>query len=168
MKKKKKVSESAIENHVHKIFSADLNSRNTVFGGMIMSILDRIASIVAELHSGHVCVTASVDALHFIAPAKQGDILIFKASVNRSWTSSMEIGSKVVAIHPVTGQIIHVVSAYFTFVALDSAGKTVHVPELVPETREQKRRYEEAQIRREERIKMRERRANLRKEYEKE
>ena len=164
-KKAKPVRASAIDNHVHKVFGADLNSRNTVFGGLVMSILDRIASIVAERHSGNVCVTASVDALHFIAPARQGDVLFFKASVNRAWNSSMEIGTKVVAEDAVTGEQTHIVSAYFTFVAVDEEGKTVPVPPAIPETPHEKRRFEEAGLRREQRIHIRNMQKEVRARY---
>ena len=91
----KAVSASAIEKHVYKVFPNDMNSHNTVFGGMIMAKCDRLALVVAERHSAHVCVTAAVDSIHFRAPAKGNDTLLFNLSLNRSWGSSMEIGAKV-------------------------------------------------------------------------
>ncbi|MBI5274473.1 MAG: acyl-CoA thioesterase [Chlamydiales bacterium] len=149
----KTVKSTAIEDHTYRIFSNDLNSYGTVFGGLVMSIIDRTALVVAERHSGHTCVTASVDAMHFLAPAGKGDNLIFKASVNRTWNTSIEIGVRVVAEHSTTREKTHIVSAYFTFVALDNDKKPTRVPPVLPETKIEKRRYEEAQIRKEFRLK---------------
>ncbi len=145
-------SSSAVEDHTYKIFPNDLNSQDTVFGGCVLSLLDRIAVVVAERHSGKACVTVSVDAVHFLAPAKKGDNLIFQSKINRSWKSSMEIGLRVVAEHPGSGQRTHILSAYFTFVAVDNEGKSTPVPPVCPETNIEKKRYAEANLRRERRI----------------
>ena len=121
-------SESAIEQNVYKVFPNDLNSKYTVFGGLVMSLCDRTALIVAERHSGRPSVTAAVDSLNFVAPARAGDTLIIKASANRAWRSSMEIGVHVSAENSHTGESRHVVSAYFTFVALSDDGEPQSVP----------------------------------------
>jgi len=147
----KRVSESAIHDQTYKVFPNDLNSNDTVFGGMVMGILDRVALVVAERHSERVCVTVSVDSMHFLAPARKGDILIFRAAINRTWRTSMEIGIKVLAQHYQTGEAKHILSAYFTFVAVDDLCQPVAVPAVIPETAMEKRRYEEAEIRRERR-----------------
>lgn len=152
----KPASASAIEGHVYKVFPNDLNAHQTAFGGMIMAKCDRLALVVAERHSGQVCVTAAVDSFAFRAPAKGNDTLIFRASINRSWHSSMEIGVRVIAENSYTREERHIVSAYFTFVALDSEGKTIPVAEVEAETDVQQRRYREADMRREARLKMRE------------
>jgi len=147
--KPKTVSDSAVRHQVYKVFLNDLNANRTVFGGLVMSQLDRIASVVAERHSGHTCVTASVDALHFLAPAHEGDVLFYQASINKAWNSSMEIGVRVSSENPKTGEREHIVSAYFTFVAINKAGKPMPVPEAIPETAIEKRRYADAEVRRE-------------------
>lgn len=148
----KTVASTSVENHTHKIFPNDLNTNGTAFGGLVMAILDRISLVVAERHSGRPCATVSVDALHFLQPAHMGEVLIFKASINRSWNASMEIGVKVLAEDFQTGERRHVVSAYFTFVALDKKNRPAKVPPVIAETPLQKRRFEEAQIRREQRL----------------
>ena len=154
-KPSKSVSASAIEKHVYKVFANDMNAHDTVFGGMIMAKCDRLALVVAERHSAHVCVTAAVDSIHFRAPAKGNDTLLFSLSLNRSWGSSMEIGARVVAENSYTGETRHILSAFFTFVALDENDKPIDVPAVVPEDRRQKRRFDNAEIRREGRLKTR-------------
>lgn len=162
--KPRSVSESAIQDQTYKVFPNDLNSNDTIFGGLLMSLVDRVALVVAERHSEKVCVTASVDSLHFLAPARRGDILIFRAAINRSWTSSMEIGVKVIAEHYMTGVSKHILSAYLTFVAVDDFLQPIPVPQVIPETAIEKRRYEEAEIRRQRRKEEKEQRMRRRKE----
>jgi acyl-CoA hydrolase len=146
------VSYSSVSDQVHMVFPNDLNANDTVFGGLIMALMDRLAVVVASRHAGSVCVTAGVDAVNFIAPARRGDVLIYNVAVNRAWTSSMEIGCKVEAAGIGGGSKRHIVSAYLTFVAMDETGKPRVVPELVPESEAERHRYEEAALRRASRL----------------
>jgi acyl-CoA hydrolase len=149
----KPVSYSAVREQVYMVFPNDLNSNDTVFGGLIMAQMDRFAAVVADRHAGSVCVTVGVDAVHFIAPARRGDVLIFNAAVNRAWNTSMEVGCKVEAELVGGGDRRHILSAYLTFVAQDAAGGRRRVAPIVPETRLEQHRHEEAQLRRELRLK---------------
>jgi acyl-CoA hydrolase len=155
MKSGKSPAESSVGQNVYKVFPNNLNSEYTVFGGLVMGLCDRTALIVAERHSGENCVTAAVDSLNFLAPARSGETLIVKAAVNRSWRSSMEIGVHVAAENSHSGESRHVVSAYLTFVALDRHGKPKSVPAVVPATDTERRRFEQAGQRREARMKSR-------------
>lgn len=146
------VDYSAVREQVYMVFPNDLNANDTVFGGLIMAQMDRFAAVCADRHAGGVCVTASVDAVHFVAPAQRGDVLIFNASVNRAWHSSMEIGVKVDARSYDGEQRRHILSAYLTFVALDPQGRPRPVPALQPVSEDQQRRHAEAQLRRESRL----------------
>ncbi len=124
------------------------NALGTVFGGVIMSWVDIVAAICAERHSNKQVVTASVDALEFLAPIKLGWIVTLKAAVNYVWTTSLEVGVKITAENPRTGEFFHTASAYVTMVALDSHGRPTSIPKVVPKGPEQVRRYEEAKFRR--------------------
>lgn len=148
----KPAAASAVREHIYKVFPNDMNSNATVFGGMVMATIDRISLVVAERHSGRLCVTVSVDDIHFLAPARTGDTLIFSAACNRAWGSSMEIGCRVVAEDSRSGECRHIVSAYSTFVALDDEHKPAAVRPVLPETEVESRRYEEAALRREARL----------------
>jgi len=127
----------------------------TLFGGQLMYWIDMCASLSAEKHNQRICVTASVDKVDFINPVRLGDAVILVSSVNRVFNTSMEIGVKVFAQNFKEGTVKHTNSAYLTFVAVDSEGKPVRAFEALPETNEQKRRFNEALIRRDNRLKSR-------------
>jgi acyl-CoA hydrolase len=146
------VSYSAVRDQVHMVFPNDLNANDTVFGGLIMATTDRLAVVVASRHAGSVCVTAALDAVVFIAPARRGDVLSFSVAVNRAWTTSMEVGCRVEAERIGGGVRRHICSAYLTFVAMDEQGCPRPVPELVPETDVERQRFEEAALRRRSRL----------------
>lgn len=113
-----------------------------------MYLMDTLAAIVAKRHCGQVSVTLGIDSVHFLNPARRGDILVFMASVNRTWRTSMEIGVRVEAEDFRTLQHKHIISAYFTFVAVDDDHKPVEIIPVIPETPIQIKRHEEAEERR--------------------
>jgi len=148
----KKVGDSKIDYYPYEIFPHDLNPKNTVFGGTVMAEADKIAGIIAQRHSNKIAVTLLVDSIRFLAPARQGETLIFKASLNRAWNTSMEIGVKVLAENFLKKESRHVLSAYFTFVALNKKDRPAKISHVLPESDEEKRRFDEAQKRRERRL----------------
>ena len=125
------------------------NALDTVFGGTVMSWIDICAAIAAQRHAAREVVTASMDRLSFVAPIRRGWVVNLKASVNFTSRTSMEVGVRVDAENPKTGEMFHTASAYMTFVALGSDGKPTEVPKLLLESDEEKRRYAAAQKRRE-------------------
>lgn len=146
------VAYSALKEQAYMVFPNDLNSNDTVFGGLIMALMDRYSATAADRHAGGIVSTVGVDAVHFIAPAGRGDVLIFHSAVNRAWTSSMEVGCRVEAERRGGGVRRHLLSAYLTFVALDEHGRPRRVPAVVPETELERLRFEEAAIRRRTRL----------------
>jgi len=150
--KSRPVSHSMINDHTYLLMPGDLNHNNTAFGGKIMEIADRVAGTVAMRHSNSTCATLLVDSMKFLKPAIQGDLLVFKAALNRAWGSSMEIGIKVYAEDTKTDEKKHILSAYFTFVAIDENQRPKRIRPIMPKTKEEKRRYKEANERREQRL----------------
>lgn len=136
------------------VLPSDANALGTVFGGKIMSLIDIAAAIAAGRHARKVVVTASLDALHFVAPVKVGDVVHVKASVNYAHRTSMEVGVRVESENLVTGEMHHTATAYATFVALDSHGRPTPVPSVAPESPEEKRRFEGAKKRRASRVRL--------------
>jgi len=131
------------------VFPADANAVGNLFGGRLMQYIDLVGAIAACRHARAMTVTASMDHLDFVAPVKIGDLLILKASVNRAFKTSMEVGVRVMVEDVKEQRLRHVSSAYLTYVAVDREGKKLEVPAVIPETEHQKRRYEDAARRRE-------------------
>lgn len=146
------VADSAINDQTAIVFPDDLNTLGTLFGGRVMELCDKVCAVVAKRHTGRNCVTLGIDSVRFLASARHGDILVFKAAVNRAWRTSMEIGVKVLAEDFRTLQRTHIVSAYFTFVGVDDALHPAAVPPVVPQTPEEQRRFEHAEVRRQVRL----------------
>ena len=131
------------------------NQLGTLFGGQLMFWIDICASLSAGKHNGRICVTASVDRVDFHHPIKLGDAVKLLSSVNRVFNTSLEVGVKVFAQSIKENIVKHTNSAYLTFVCVDDEGKPVKAVDALPETNEQKRRFNEALIRRENRLKSR-------------
>ena len=123
-----------------------------VNGGAILNLIDNVAGIVALRHCRTRVVTASIDTMSFLSPVHVGELLILKASVNYVGKTSLEVGVRVETENLRTGERRKTGSAYLTFVAISEEGKPIPVPPLKPETPEEKRRWEEAKKRREERL----------------
>lgn len=134
------------------VLPSHTNSLGSIFGGTVMSWIDIAAAIAAQRHSGKEVVTASMDQLSFIAPVYKGWVVNLVASVNFVSRTSMEVGVRVDAENPRTGELFHTATAYMTFVALGSDGKPSPVPPLELQSEEEKRRNREAKKRRELRI----------------
>ncbi len=127
----------------------DANPLNALLGGRLMHWIDMAAAMAAHRHSRQYVVTASIDHLDFLVPVRVGDIVILRSSVNRVYRTSMEVGVKVWVENYHTESNEHVSSAYLTFVAVDASGRRLTVAPVIPETDEEKRRYEDALRRRE-------------------
>jgi acyl-CoA hydrolase len=150
----RKVSESQIT-MTELVLPNHTNQLGTLFGGQLMFWIDICASLSAGKHNQRTCVTASVDRVDFHHPVKLGDAVTLVSSVNRVFNTSLEVGVKVFAQNFKEGIAEHTNSAYLTFVTVDSDGKPVKAIEALPETNEQKKRFNEALTRRENRLKSR-------------
>jgi acyl-CoA hydrolase len=148
----KPVSASSISDQTAIVFPNDINVIGTLYGGRAMEKADEVAAIVAKRHSGRTCVTLGIDTVRFLAPARLGDILVFKSAVNRVWRTSMEVGLKILADDRATMDRRHIVSAYFTFVGVDENLHPVELAPVIPESDDEKRRFEQADQRRQRRI----------------
>ena len=133
------------------ILPNDTNILGNLLGGRLMHFIDLTAAMAAYRHSRTYVVTAAMDHIDFIRPVRLGDLVNLKSSVNRAFTTSMEVGVKVWAEDTQTGVQQHVASAFLVFVAIDKDGRRVRVPEVIPETPEEQRHYADALLRREHR-----------------
>jgi acyl-CoA hydrolase len=150
-REKRKVSQSKTA-VARVMMPQDANIAGNVFGGTILKMVDEAAYVAATKHSRSNIVTASVDKMDFLSPVHVGDLVTLRANVNAVWRSSMEIGVRVEAEDPRTGEIRHTGSSYLTVVALGPDGKPTIAPELVLETENDRRRNREAMRRRARRL----------------
>jgi acyl-CoA hydrolase len=135
----------------------DANGLGNLLGGKIMHLVDLAGAIAAMKHCRNPVVTVSVDHMNFIHPVKINQLVRLCATVNRAFRTSMEVGVKVWVEDLITGAEQHVSSAFLTFVAIDASGAGVPVPAAIPETEEEKRRYQQAGERRAYRLSLRRR-----------
>jgi len=131
---------------------SDANPMGNVHGGTILKMVDVAAGVAALRHARMNTVTASIDRMDFYNPVYVGNLLTLKASVNYVGTTSMEVGVRIEAENLRTGKVTHTGSCYLTYVAIDENGHPTEVPDIVPETPDEKRRWEAGKKRREERL----------------
>jgi acyl-CoA hydrolase len=154
MTKVKKVNESQVT-MTELVLPNHTNQLGKLLGGQLMHWIDICAAICASKHNNRVCVTASVDRIDFIHSINLGDTVTLFSSINRVFNTSMEVGVKVFSESFKVGKRLHTNTAYLTFVSVDSDGKPVKAIDAVPETSEEKRRYEQALQRRDRRLRER-------------
>ena len=141
----------------------DANPMGNVHGGTILKLVDTAAAVAALRHARTNIVSASIDRMDFYRPVYVGDLLILKACVNYVGRTSIEVGVRIEAENLKTGKVTHTGSSYVTYVALDEKGKPTPVPQAIPRTPDEKRRWREGKERREQRLKERARRSDKRK-----
>lgn len=133
----------------HRALPGDTNAAGNIHGGVILKHIDLAGAVCAMRHArGSSVVTASIDRMEFKAPVHVGELMLLKSCVNFVGTTSMEVGVRVESENLLTGSVRHVASAYLTFVALNEEKKATKIPPLLIETHTQKRRHEEATLRR--------------------
>ena len=146
MEKVKTVKDSQVIMH-ELVLPNDTNLLGNVLGGRVMHLMDMCSAMSAYKHARSAVVTASVDHLDFLAPAKKGDIMILKSSVNYTGNSSMEVGVRIESEDPKTGIKEHTVSAYLTFVSLDDNGRPQKIHSICPQSQIELERFKDGEIR---------------------
>lgn len=141
--KAKKASESLTTN-IELVMPNDTNNLGNLFGGKLLQWLDITAAIAAQRHSGRVVVTSTINNVSFNKPIKQGSLVTMEAKISRAFNSSMEVFIDVHVEDPITGTREKCNEAIFTFVAVDQNGTPLPVPAVIPETEEDKKRYDGA------------------------
>ena len=137
------------------VLPSHTNNHGTIFGGQVAAWCDICAAVSAQRFCRGPVVTASMDQLHFLEPIRKGMVAIFLSQVNQAWRSSMEVGVRVLAEDPMTGERRHCCSAYLTFVALNPEGQPTKLPTLeLGEDESLHRRAKEANIRKAHRLEL--------------
>ena len=151
-KKSKPVSASKVE-MTELVLPGQTNTLGNIFGGRVMQLIDIAAGVTATRHARKTVVTVFVDQLHFKKPIKMGQIVILHSRIEYAGKTSMEIGVDVFSEDPLTGEQIHATTAHLTFVALNQKGEPAPVPSLILESELDKKLFEQAKIRKQQRIK---------------
>ena len=125
------------------------NFSGKVHGGILLSIMDKVAYVSAAKHSGAYCVTVAVEGVEFLNPVEVGELVSFKAAVNYVGNTTMIVGIRVESLNPKTNVVKHSNSCYFTMAAKDELGALMQVPELILESEDQIRRFCEGRALRE-------------------
>jgi acyl-CoA hydrolase len=125
----------------HLVLPENTNTLSNLMGGQLLNWLDVASAISAHRHCRRVVVTAAVNNVSFQHPIKLGDLVIIEAKVSRSFNSSMEVFMDIFVEHSSTGEKIKCNEAIYTFVAVDQLGNPIQVPDLIPETEEEKKRF---------------------------
>lgn len=135
----------------HLILPPDTNHHETIFGGKVLAYIDEIAAITAMKHAKGAVVTASIDSVDFLSPAKLGDVIELDAIVSSTGRSSMEVYVRVTSMNLLTGEEKLTTESYVTMVAVDKNGKPALVAGIHPETEDETRLFETGPARREHR-----------------
>ena len=133
----------------------DTNSLGTIFGGKVVSLMDIAAAVAAIRHTRRPCVTASIDRVDFVAPIRVGWVVNLFAAINFTSHKSLEVGVRVESENPLTGERHHTATAFLTFVALGEDGKPTVIPQIAPETDDERARFEAGRRRHDERKRIR-------------
>jgi uncharacterized protein (TIGR00369 family) len=152
--KRAKLVRDSITTLAVQMLPSDANPMGSVHGGSVLKLVDTAAAVAAMRHARCTLVTASIDRMDFYHPVYVGNLLILKSSVNYTGRTSLEAGVRIEAEDLRTGKITHTGSSYVTYVALNEKGKPMPVPQVIPETAEEKRRWREGKERREQRLKL--------------
>jgi acyl-CoA hydrolase len=152
MSRKKKHPRESLVSMTELVLPNDTNTLNNLMGGRLMHWMDIVSAIAGQKHSNSTVVTASVDNISFRSPIQLGNVVTLRAKVTRAFTSSIEIRIDVEAENIPEGKKVASNTAYFTFVAVDKEGKPVEVPEIEPETDEERALYDGALRRRQLRL----------------
>lgn len=136
------------------ILPNDTNGLGNMMGGRLLHLMDKCAAISAQRHANRVCVTASVDNVEFQSPIEEGEVVVIESHVNRAFRSSMEVELNVWAENPLEETHRKCNRAFYTYVALNEDGNTVPVPDVEPQSDEERERYDAAAKRRDIRLVM--------------